>query len=468
MRNLFFIFYFFLFFLNGFSQVENNLKIDIGNNPIALYLNSVFGVDTIIIKSDTSIFVNTSSYNFCYLQDDKKNHYLFLTNDSLVSVSYLDGFFETNGAFSSFITFLNEYYSIYKPKINDLIYKGYKSDEFEIYLYNIINNEVFDFYSNYNSHNQFSTLCQDYFMSLLKYEYLHSISKYLMKREQVVIDLLPSYLEVNYNLLNKDLYFKNLNDSANYSVDIFLQYIFNTTVLFTIDETQYFSDNSNSFLNFTNDFFSFVKRNIPDKLWVSFLTQYIDVFSINFNNKIIHILTNFLYESPIDKEHLDSILKSLDNLLHLDRHSIDNDVQTNIYDFYLEDIKGNSVSLNQFDGKILYIDIWASWCGPCKKQFPYANDLKSKFSKRQLKKIKFIYISIDNDYDRWKSSVKKIDVDGYHFISPANQYNSVSDYFNVSGIPRYIIIGKDGQIVQNNAKRPSDSTLFNDLLQLLQ
>ena len=89
-------------------------------------------------------------------------------------------------------------------------------------------------------------------------------------------------------------------------------------------------------------------------------------------------------------------------------------------------------------------------------------------SKRQLKKIKFIYISIDNNYDRWKSTIKDIGVDGHHFISPANQYYSVSDYFNVSGIPRYIIIGKDGQIIQENAKRPSDSTLLSDLLQLIQ
>ena len=69
--------------------------------------------------------------------------------------------------------------------------------------------------------------------------------------------------------------------------------------------------------------------------------------------------------------------------------------------FTLKTDLGKHVNLDDFIGKILYIDIWASWCGPCRKQFPYSKELKHKFSKRQ-QKIKFIYISIDNDYEKWK------------------------------------------------------------------
>ena len=135
--------------------------------------------------------------------------------------------------------------------------------------------------------------------------------------------------------------------------------------------------------------------------------------------------------------------------------------------FYLEDIHGKQINFSDFTGKILYIDIWASWCGPCRKQFPYAKALKKKFSKKQLKKIEFIYISIDTDYAKWKTSLDQLGLDGNQFISPSNKLNSAGSYFQASSIPRYILIDKKGEIINNNAKRPSDETLFDDLLELI-
>ena len=133
----------------------------------------------------------------------------------------------------------------------------------------------------------------------------------------------------------------------------------------------------------------------------------------------------------------------------------------------MENVEGKQVSLNMFKGKVLYIDIWASWCGPCRKQFPYSKELKRKFSRKQLKKIKFIYISIDNDTSKWRQSMSKLNLEGHHFISPASHSHSAGSYFSVSSIPRYIIIDKTGNIIENNAKRPSDQTVFDDLLKLL-
>ena len=153
------------------------------------------------------------------------------------------------------------------------------------------------------------------------------------------------------------------------------------------------------------------------------------------------------------------------DLIEENIHQTNNDILK--YKFYLEDINGNQASLHDFQGKVLYVDVWASWCGPCRKQFPYAKELKSKFSKRQLKKIKFLYISIDNDYNKWKESISKFDIDGYHFISPANKVNGAGAYFEISSIPRYLIIDKNGEIINNNAKRPSDETLLQDLLDLI-
>ena len=84
-----------------------------------------------------------------------------------------------------------------------------------------------------------------------------------------------------------------------------------------------------------------------------------------------------------------------------------------------------------------------------------------------MKKISFIYVSIDNDYNKWKKSINDLDIDGENFISPSDKNNGIGQYFQVSSIPRYIIIDKGGDIVEQNAKRPNDDTLFDDLLELI-
>ena len=133
----------------------------------------------------------------------------------------------------------------------------------------------------------------------------------------------------------------------------------------------------------------------------------------------------------------------------------------------MKNINGEQVSLNDFKGKVLYVDIWASWCGPCRKQFPYSKKLKTQLSKRQLKKIEFIYISIDNDSEKWKKSINDLDVDGLHFLSPASHPNGAGVYFEAFSIPRYILIDRNGIIIHHNAKRPSDPKLIDDLLHLI-
>ena len=63
--------------------------------------------------------------------------------------------------------------------------------------------------------------------------------------------------------------------------------------------------------------------------------------------------------------------------------------------------------------------------------------------------------------------MSKFNLDGHHFISPANKVNSAGTYFEISSIPRYLIIDKNGEIINQNAKRPSDETLLQDLLDLI-
>ncbi|MEZ4888048.1 MAG: TlpA disulfide reductase family protein [Chitinophagales bacterium] len=135
--------------------------------------------------------------------------------------------------------------------------------------------------------------------------------------------------------------------------------------------------------------------------------------------------------------------------------------------FTLTNMQGEQITLDKFKGKVVYIDFWASWCGPCRKQFPFAKELKTKLSKKQKKKVEFLYISIDNGEDIWKNAIKKMGIEGYHVLSPGGWQSKVCQYFNIRSIPRYMLLDKKGRIAEANAKRPGQEGILEDIARLI-
>jgi len=134
----------------------------------------------------------------------------------------------------------------------------------------------------------------------------------------------------------------------------------------------------------------------------------------------------------------------------------------------LVDVNGKHVSLDDFKGKVVYIDFWASWCGPCRMQMPFSRELHEKLTDKQKKQIVFLYISIDANLDAWKKGIQDNGIQGVNVISPGNWKSKVCSYFQINGIPRYMIMNKKGEIVEFNAKRPSDSSVIDDLVHYTQ
>lgn len=135
--------------------------------------------------------------------------------------------------------------------------------------------------------------------------------------------------------------------------------------------------------------------------------------------------------------------------------------------FTLTNMDGKEITLDEFKGKVVYIDFWASWCGPCRKQFPFAKELKKKLSKKQKKKVEFLYVSIDNGEKVWKNAIKKMDIEGYHVLSPGGWKSEVCKYFNIRSIPRYMLLDKKGRIAESNAKRPGQQGILEDIVKLV-
>ena len=135
--------------------------------------------------------------------------------------------------------------------------------------------------------------------------------------------------------------------------------------------------------------------------------------------------------------------------------------------FRLNDVEGNKIAIEDYIGKVVYVDVWASWCGPCIKQMPAAKALKEKFTAEEKEQIVFMYISIDDHESRWKGAIEKHGIKGIHLHSPGGWNSAVTQKFSIRGIPRFMLFNKDGELVEPEAKRPSDETLYGDLLKLI-
>lgn len=163
----------------------------------------------------------------------------------------------------------------------------------------------------------------------------------------------------------------------------------------------------------------------------------------------------------------------------IDKVVVDVDIKKEIYDrmehfrqlspgvrapqFELADIKGGHVDLDQLKGKYVLIDVWATWCGPCKAEHPYWEQLIEDYNKYD---IHFVSVSIDKDKAAWEKMVKEESMKGVHLHGGTKSKAFQEDYL-INGIPHYILIDPDGNIVRNGFSRPSNTQTRNTLDDLL-
>lgn len=125
-----------------------------------------------------------------------------------------------------------------------------------------------------------------------------------------------------------------------------------------------------------------------------------------------------------------------------------------------QNVDGGTNSLSDFRGKYVYIDIWATWCGPCKAEFPYLKEVEQKY--HQNKNIVFISLSIDTQrsVEQWKTYVKENKLGGVQLITDNDRKSDFIANYQIEGIPRFILIDPTGKIVSADAPRPSDKALI--------
>jgi thiol-disulfide isomerase/thioredoxin len=123
-------------------------------------------------------------------------------------------------------------------------------------------------------------------------------------------------------------------------------------------------------------------------------------------------------------------------------------------DFNFTSLDGKAMKLSDLKGKVVYMDFWASWCGPCKGEMPYAKQLKEYF--KDNKDVVFLYVSIDEKEDAWKRGITAMDISGIHARTPG-WTGEISALYKINSVPSYFLIDKKGNFVLKKTPRPSQS-----------
>lgn len=122
-------------------------------------------------------------------------------------------------------------------------------------------------------------------------------------------------------------------------------------------------------------------------------------------------------------------------------------------DFTFTDTKGKLKHLKDFRGQLLLIDIWGTWCAPCIEEMPFIDALQQKYGHRD--DVRIMSIACDKKEATWKAFLKKRKPSWSQYLVTSEGDRILNDVYHVIGIPRFIIIDKEGRFISADAMRPS-------------
>lgn len=115
-------------------------------------------------------------------------------------------------------------------------------------------------------------------------------------------------------------------------------------------------------------------------------------------------------------------------------------------------------------GKVIYLDIWGTWCSPCIAQMKYSKKVHELFKGEA---VTFIYLCDGSSAKSWETAIKKHQIEGSHIYLNASQYGYLKNRFSFVGVPRYLLIDKHGKVVNADAPVPENEALIAEIKKLL-
>ncbi len=112
---------------------------------------------------------------------------------------------------------------------------------------------------------------------------------------------------------------------------------------------------------------------------------------------------------------------------------------------------------DRYPGKVIHIDVWGTWCGACKDQFPAA---KLRKEEMRGKDVVFVYLCISSEMELWLKDVEAFQLEGEHYFLDRDASKLFTANYHIDAYPRYMIVGKDGKVKNNNTLRPVAKEFF--------